>query len=524
MRILNSYSFPLGITNAAQAALTVVDANKHLNIFTALHPAEKILAASVNAEKRAVDGGVGKLSELDGRLVAIKDNIVTTDLPTSCGSEMLREYVSPFDATVVARLRSAGCTIMGKTNMDEFGMGSHSTFSIHGAVQRPRYPWREPRSAGGSSGGSAAAVAAGMCHVALGTDTGGSVRLPASYCGVVGFKPSYGLLSRWGVVAYANSLDTVSILARNTLDAKIVFKLLNAYDPNDPTSATVDTRERVGKSLGALHEKARVRRCLRIGVPAEYNVAELSPLVRRSWEKTLRLLALRGAEIVPVSLPNTRAALAAYYILAPAEASSNLARYDGLRYGHRSSADRSEEDNILFAPTRAEGFGPEVRRRILLGAYTLSSEAIGNYFLKAQRVRRLVQRDFDKVFAQPNFLVQAADTQETPDGVDAIIAPAALGVAPKLADIENQRPVEAYANDVLTVPASLAGIPCISVPVGEEANEENDGEGGMVGMQVMCQWGDEERLWEVARLIENDSDAKIGKGARDLGTVSVAAE
>lgn len=253
-------------------------------------------------------------------------------------------------------------------------------------------------------------------------------------------------------------------------------------------------------------------------------MAELSPLVRRSWEKTLRLLALRGAEIVPVSLPNTRAALAAYYILAPAEASSNLARYDGLRYGHRSSADRSEEDNILFAPTRAEGFGPEVRRRILLGAYTLSSEAIGNYFLKAQRVRRLVQRDFDKVFAQPNFLVQAADTQETPDGVDAIIAPAALGVAPKLADIENQRPVEAYANDVLTVPASLAGIPCISVPVGEEANEENDGEGGMVGMQVMCQWGDEERLWEVARLIENDSDAKIGKGARDLGTVSVAAE
>jgi len=227
---------------------------------------------------------------------------------------------------------------------------------------------------------------------------------------------------------------------------------------------------------------------------------------------------------VPISLPNTRVALAAYYILAPAEASSNLARYDGLRYGHRSTADRSKKGSILFAPTREEGFGPEVRRRILLGAYTLSSEGIGNYFLQAQRVRRLVQRDFDNVFAQPNFLVQAAVAEETPDGVDAIVVPSSLGAAPKLEDIENQRPVEAYANDVLTVPASLAGIPCISVPVGEETNDEAENEGGIVGMQVMCQWGDENRLWEVARMIEDDSSAKIGKGMRDLGTVAVAAK
>lgn len=253
-------------------------------------------------------------------------------------------------------------------------------------------------------------------------------------------------------------------------------------------------------------------------------MSELSPLVRRAWEQTLRLLSLRGAEIVPISLPNTRAALSAYYILAPAEASSNLARYDGLRYGHRSLADRSEEENILFAPTRQEGFGPEVRRRILLGAYTLSSEAIGNYFLQAQRVRRLVQRDFDNVFSQPNFLVHAEGTEETPDGVDAIVAPTSLGAAPKLEDIENQRPVEAYANDVLTVPASLAGIPCISVPVGEEANEGDDDQGGIVGMQVMCQWGDEHRLWQVARMVEDDSDAKMGGATRDLGIVAVAAQ
>ncbi|KAF8541685.1 amidase signature domain-containing protein [Trichophaea hybrida] len=379
----------------------------------------------------------------------------------------------------------------GETIWMSFGMGSHSTFSIHGAVRKPGHLHMEALSAGGSSGGSAAAVAAGMCDMALGTDTGGSVRLPASYCSIIGFKPSYGLLSRWGVVAYANSLDTVGILGRSTVDVKNVFKHLNHHDPNDPTSIFQDTRRRVGKRLDDLHHLAaeKTARRLRIGLPIEYNVAELTPQVRDVWERTLEYLAANDAEVVPISLPSTKAALPAYYILAPAEASSNLARYDGLRYGHRDPSDRSDKEHTLFAPTRDTGFGDEVRQRILLGAYTLSSEAMGNYFLQAQRVRRLVQRDFDKVFAMPNCLL--GDGMWKYDGVDAIVVPTALGESPMLEKVGEMDQVERYAGDVLTVPASMAGLPAVSVPVVEG-----------IGMQVIAQWGDERGMWKVADMLE----------------------
>lgn len=409
---------------------------------------------------------------------------------------------------MVEKLREAGCIIMGKTNMDEFGMGSHSTYSAFGAVERPRFPGRAALSAGGSSGGSAAAVVAGMCHFALGTDTGGSVRLPASYCGIIGFKPSYGLISRWGVIAYANSLDTVGILSREVWESKHIFQLLSHYDPKDPTSIPKHTRQVVGEALHHHRKAIDAKRSLRIGVPAEYNLEELTPAVRAAWEQTLQHLQTEGCEIVDISLPNTRAALAAYYILAPAEASSNLARYDGLRYGHRSLEDRSspERGEILFARTRQEGFGPEVQRRIILGTYTLSSEAIGNYFLQAQRVRRLVQQDFDKVFALPNLLLNR-EAEARIEGVDAIVVPTALSRPPALQDVRAQSHVETYANDVFTVPASLAGIPSVSVPV--DINEK----GYPVGIQVITQWGDEKRLWKVAEMVEDISPELM----RDVG-------
>jgi len=268
--------------------------------------------------------------------------------------------------------------------------------------------------------------------------------------------------------------------------------IINGYDSNDPTNITPKTRERVSDRLYKMRS-ARVGP-LRIGVPLEYNLHELTPTVRQSWQEVLTQLAVQGHEVLLISLPTTRQALSAYYVIAPAEASSNLARYDGLRYGHRDEADRSGEENILFAPTRQSGFGDEVRRRILLGAYTLSAGAMDNYFLKAQAVRRLVQRDFDAVFRVPNLLLSDIKEEgEVGTKVDAIIAPTALSIAPKLEDVKSmQRAVDGYVNDVLTVPASLAGIPSISVPVKAEGH-------GSVGMQIMTQWGDEEGLWQVAQ-------------------------
>ncbi|RPB16959.1 amidase signature enzyme [Morchella conica CCBAS932] len=441
-------------------------------------------------------------SSIDGRIIAVKDNICTTDLPTTCASEMLRDYVSPYEATVVQNLKRAGAIIMGKTNMDEFGMGSHSIYSAFGAVVGPSPPEDpQPRSAGGSSGGSAVAVAMGMCDAALGTDTGGSVRLPASYCGVVGFKPSYGMLSRLGVVAYANSLDTVGILGKD-------------HDPRDPTSLSPETRKRLRENLSkSSYNKAS----LRIGIPTEYNVTELTPAVREAWETTAQTLLSLGHRITPISLPHTPHSLSSYYVLAPAEASSNLAKYDGVRYGHRSAADRSSPDNILFAPTRHDGFGAEVRRRILMGAYALSSEAKENYFIQAQRVRALVQSDFDAAFVQPNWLKMRHKDKRAPprDGgqgrVDVILAPCALSAAPLLSDVRAQRsPLDAYVNDVLTVPASLAGVPAVSVPVWVEGGRNP--EGRPIGMQVMTQFGDEGVLWEAAKILEGLGTMKACEG------------
>ena len=437
---------------------------------------------------------------LKGKVVVVKDNIVTKDVPTTAASKILASYTPSYDATVVKLLRDHGATVSTKTNLDEFGMGSHSQNSDHGPTLSPYSRAGQTLSPGGSSGGSAVAVATGTAWAAIGTDTGGSVRLPAAYSGVVGFKASYGLLSRWGVMQYANSLDTVGIFGQNVDDVRQLFRILDVYDKHDPTSLAPSVRRRLSSSGYGSN-----LRSLRIGVPSEYNILELSPLMRTVYCRTLSSLQAAGHTIHNISLPSTRQALSAYYILAPAEASSNLAKYDGVRYGYRTSGPpaSSKEQLPLYAKTRGEGFGAEVQRRILLGAYTLSSEAIDNYFIKAQKVRRLVQRDFDRVFASSNPLLGPGDLQDS--GVDLILTPTAPTLPPTLAEVRRQTPVESYMNDVFTVPASLAGLPAVSVPVALSAQEsegmdENDIRS--VGMQIIGQFGSDQAVLDAASIVE----------------------
>lgn len=461
---------------------------RHLNAFVELAKQDNDYSMRQQASR----------GSLDGIQIAVKDNICTSDLPTTCASESLKGYISPFDATAVRLLRAAGASIAGKTNLDEFGMGSHSLHSSSGPV-KSNYG---SRSAGGSSGGSAVAVASGQCHVALGTDTGGSVRLPAAYTGVYGFKPSYGRISRWGVVAYANSLDTVGVLADDIPDLRSVYQTLDTHDEWDPTSMSPPVRSRLLDLLRA----RKPRHGLRFGVPEQYRVEELSPIVRQAWTKTLDYLKRLGHTVHTVSLPRTQKALSAYYVLAPAEASSNLAKYDGVRYGTQADPELGKS-NQLYATTRQQGFGEEVRRRILLGAYSLSANAIDNYFIKAQKIRRVVQKDFDAVFDLPNALSSVSvEPQAAQDGgkVDALVCPTSTDLPPQLEDVKKQTPLEAYAGDVLTVPASLAGLPALNIPVGIDEFLEDECYGGpcSVGMQIIMQYGDDDAALAIGKMMQ----------------------
>lgn len=379
--------------------------------------------------------------------------------------------------------------------MDEFGMGSHSAHSFFGPVVKIDAEGKR-RSAGGSSGGSAVAVANDDCWAALGTDTGGSVRLPAAFTGVFGFKPSYGVVSRWGVVAYANSLDTVGVLAKSTSVIGIVFEKINGHDPKDPTNLPQSTRSRIS----AVTEQANRDICnrrLRIGVPLDYNFDELSSTVRQAWVEILQRFQSHS-EIIPVSLPSTRQALSAYYVLAPAEASSNLAKYDGVRYGSRSEGPDAA-GGVLFSKTRGQRFGAEVKRRILLGSYSLSAAAIDNYFIQAQKIRRLVQQDFDKVFIAPNVLARSPVSSLKDKGVDILLCPTAPSLPPTLEDLQNLDPIHEYVNDVFTVPASLAGLPAISVPFKCQV----DGNDVTVGIQIIGQFGHDQIVLDVAERLES---------------------
>ncbi|KAH9213838.1 amidase signature domain-containing protein [Leptodontidium sp. 2 PMI_412] len=461
---------------------------------------------------------------------AVKDNIATDGSPTTCASAILQTHQSPFPAEVVTRLENGNppVTVIGKTNMDEFGMGSHSMNSFFGPVRNSSpFPLH---SVGGSSGGSAVAVAANSSVVGLGTDTGGSIRLPAAYTGVVGFKPSYGRISRWGVIPYANSLDTVGILAPTVDLLRPAFEQVNRFDPKDPTSLTEASRARMKvhrekelikewhrklRSGEAKKDKAKLAfKNKKIGVPLEYNISELDPSIREAWQQALQLFQDNGATIVPISLPNTKHALSAYYVLAPAEAASNLSKYDGVRYGTRSG-DGDGAGDVLYSNTRGSGFGDEVKRRILLGSYTLSSEAIDNYFIKAQKVRRLVQRDFDRVFVISNPLRPTEqfdlssmdesiklDDKLGPPQVDFIVCPTAPTLPPTQQMVLEQSPVDNYMNDVFTVPASLAGLPAISIPFPVPEQYRVKGQPDFAGIQIIGQYSDDDQVLWLANDLE----------------------
>ena len=404
------------------------------------------------SDARAVAATVGELASADapaGRLplagvpVAVKDNIATLALPTSCGSRILEGYVSPFEATVVRRLRDAGAVVVGKTNMDEFAMGSSTEHSAYGPTRNPLDPTRVP---GGSSGGSAAAVAAGAVRIALGSETGGSVRQPAAYCGVVGVKPTYGRVSRYGLVAFASSLDQVGVFGRTVDDAALAMGVISGRDPFDSTSASVavdDCTPGYAFAAGDPHPLAGVT----IGRPREYFPESLDAGVRERCDRALELFRDLGAKVRDVSLPHTALAIPVYYIVAPAEASSNLARFDGVRYGLRLEGEGLQG---MYEATRSRGFGAEVTRRILLGTYVLSAGYYDAYYKKAQQVRTLIANDFAEVFN---------------GGVDLLFTPTApttaFAIGAKSAD-----PYEMYLNDIFTATANLAGVPAMSQPIG----------------------------------------------------------
>ena len=454
------------LVRAALARAATVGAGREgLNILVAVNPQAEVEAESAVASRSAAP------RPLEGVPIAIKDNIATLDTPTTCGSRILAGYVSPFEATVVERLRAAGAVVLGKTNMDEFAMGSSTEHSAYGPTRNPRDPFRVP---GGSSGGSAAAVAAGIVRIALGSETGGSVRQPASFCGVVGVKPTYGRVSRYGLVAFASSLDQVGVLSQSVDDAALALGVIAGRDPRDATSADQDVPD----------YRAAVRRGVTgatpltgvvVGRPREYFPDGLDAGVRERCEIALNALAELGATIRDVSLPHTAYAIPVYYIVAPAEASSNLARFDGVRYGARVQA---EGVTAMYDATRSEGFGAEVTRRILLGTYVLSAGYYDAYYKRAQDVRTLITADFRRVFA---------------DGVDLLFTPTAPTPAFKLGSISD--PYEMYLNDIFTATANLSGVPAISVPIGTA--------GGLpVGGQIIAPHFGEAPMFAAAAALE----------------------
>ncbi len=485
-----------GLTIAqAQAGLRAGDftaralTQAHLDAIAALNPrlnafititADAALVAADAADAALAAGSAGPLA---GIPLGIKDLFCTAGVRTTAGSAILSPFVPPYESTVTANLLRAGAVFLGKTNLDEFGMGSSNMASAYGPVVSPwtRAGDDAPLVPGGSSGGSAAAVAAGMVMGATGTDTGGSIRQPASFCGIAGIKPTYGRCSRWGVVAFASSLDHPGPMARTVEDCAILLGAMAGFDAKDSTSADLPVPDFAAACRRGV-------KGLRIGVPREYRAEGMPAEIEALWQQGLAWLRAAGAEIVDVSLPHTKYGLATYYIVAPAEASSNLARYDGVRFGARSAG---ADLTALYENTRADGFGAEVKRRVLIGTYVLSAGYYDAYYLKAQKVRALVLRDFTEAFAQ----------------VDALLTPtapsAAFGVGENMDD-----PVKMYLGDIFTVPASLAGLPAMAVPAGL------DGQGLPLGLQVIGRPFDEETVFAVAGAIEKAAGFTAKPGMR----------
>ena len=440
--------------------------NPRLNAYITV-AADRALEAAERADSQRRSGEVGPLA---GIPIAHKDIFCTYGLKTSCGSRMLDSFVAPYSATVVERLEQAGVVMLGKTNMDEFAMGSSNETSWYGPVKNP---WDETRVPGGSSGGSAAAVAAYLCAAATGTDTGGSIRQPAALCGLTGLKPTYGRVSRWGMIAFASSLDQAGPMTRTAEDAALLLQAMAGFDPRDSTSsqeAVPDYRAGLCRELAGL----------RIGLPKEYFGAGLDAGVAASVEAAIAEYRRLGAQIREISLPNSPLSVPTYYVVAPAECSSNLARFDGVRYGHRCQEPRDLLD--LYQRSRAEGFGAEVKRRIMIGTYVLSAGYYDAYYLKAQKLRHLISDDFRRAFEE----------------VDVILGPTSPTTAFPLGDKADD-PVAMYLNDIYTIATNLAGLPGLSLPVAQA--------GGLpVGLQLIGDYFQEGRLLNVAHKLQEVTD------------------
>ncbi|MGL4686275.1 MAG: Asp-tRNA(Asn)/Glu-tRNA(Gln) amidotransferase subunit GatA [Commensalibacter sp.] len=454
-----------------QACLSAIEhLNGRLNAYITVC-ADEALAQADAADRKFSQQSGDELSPMLGIPLAIKDLFCTKGIRTTAASRILENFIPPYESTVTEKLLADGAVFLGKANLDEFAMGSSNLNSAFGAVENP---WKRKGDdtflvPGGSSGGSAAAVAAGMALGATGTDTGGSIRQPSAYCGITGIKPTYGRCSRWGIVAYASSLDQAGPMARNVEDCAIMLASMAGFDPKDSTSvekSVPDYRAACNRSIKGM----------KIGIPAEYRVQGMPAEIEAVWQQGINWLKEAGCEIVDVSLPHTQYGLATYYIVAPAEASSNLARYDGVRFGKRVEGESLE---AMYERTRAEGFGKEVRRRILMGTYVLSAGYYEAYYLRAQKVRTLIRRDFTEAFQK----------------VDMLLTPTAPSAAFAKGEHMND-PVQMYLNDIFTVPASMAGVPALALPAGL------DHQGLPLGLQLIGRPFDEESLCAVGSVME----------------------
>jgi aspartyl-tRNA(Asn)/glutamyl-tRNA(Gln) amidotransferase subunit A len=463
----------ISAVDLTMSCLTAMDASDGLNAFIHKTP-EIALEQARAADVRIASGDAPAMC---GIPLGIKDLFCTKGVPSQAASNILKGFKPEYESTVTSKLFDAGAVMLGKLNMDEFAMGSSNETSAYGNAVSP---WRRKGSnvqltPGGSSGGSASAVAAELCLAATGTDTGGSIRQPAAFTGIVGIKPTYGRVSRWGIVAFASSLDQAGPMTKSVRDAAIMLQAMCGHDPKDSTSADIPVPDFEAALTGDIRGKV-------IGIPKEYRMDGMPEEIEALWARGIEMLRDAGAEVRDISLPHTKYALPAYYVIAPAEASSNLARYDGVRYGHRAKLAQGDGITEMYEKTRAEGFGPEVQRRIMVGTYVLSAGFYDAYYNRARKVRALIKRDFEVVFA---------------DGVDAILTPATPSAAFGLGEMADADPVQMYLNDVFTVTVNLAGLPGIAVPVGLDA------QGLPLGLQLIGRPWDEAELLNYAQVLES---------------------
>ena len=450
-----------------ETCIAAIEAADVLNAF--VHPTSDV--ALERAAAADVRIAAGDAPAMCGLPIGIKDLFCTKGVPSQAGSRILEGFLPEYESTVSQNLADAGAVMLGKLNMDEFAMGSSNETSVYGNAVNP---WRRGNddtalTPGGSSGGSAAAVAADLCLAATGTDTGGSIRQPAAFTGTVGIKPTYGRCSRWGIVAFASSLDQAGPMTKSVRDAAIMLEAMSGHDPKDSTSADLPVPNFESALTGDIRGK-------KIGIPKEYRMDGMPEEIEALWQSGIAMMKDAGAEIVDISLPHTKYALPAYYVIAPAEASSNLARYDGVRYGHRARLDQGDGITEMYENTRAEGFGHEVQRRVMIGTYVLSAGFYDAYYNRARKVRTLIKRDFETVFA---------------DGIDAILTPATPSAAFGLGEMTDADPVAMYLNDIFTVTVNLAGLPGVAVPAGL------DKQGLPLGLQLIG------KPWEEADLLNH---------------------